>query len=243
MTSPDTSPKARLDAIVKQDDSPFTTYLVSPYSKYLARFAAGRGWSPNAITVVALAVGVAAAAAFAVGTRPWLVAGALLLQASFVLDCVDGQLARYTGSSTSFGAWLDSTFDRLKEYVVYGGLAVGSVRGFDDDVWLLAAATLTLMTFRHLSDFAYVEGRRRVTAAPVGVPADAPGWLRRGNLLLKLPIGERLALISLTAAIASPRVTFIALLAWGGLGVAYALVVRILLTTFPDTRVPGPARK
>jgi hypothetical protein len=49
------------------------------------------------------------------------------------------------------------------------------------------------------------------------------------NRIIRLPIGERFALISVTAAIASPRVTFIALLAWGGVAAVYSLVVRLLL--------------
>lgn len=48
-------------------------------------------------------------------------------------------------------------------------------------------------------------------------------WSKR---ILVLPIGERFALISLTAALFEPRVTFIALLAWGGLAFAYALAGR-----------------
>ena len=42
------------------------------------------------------------------------VAGAVLLQAAFTLDCVDGQLARYTRTFSKLGAWLDSIFDRAR---------------------------------------------------------------------------------------------------------------------------------
>lgn len=48
--------------------------------------------------------------------------------------------------------------------------------------------------------------------------------------ILTLPIGERFALISLTAAIASPRVTFVALLLWGGLAAGYSVTGRIVRT-------------
>ena len=248
--------RARLDSAVKADDSPFTTLLVSPYSKHLARFAARRGWSPNAITILSLAIGTGAAAAFAAGTRASLIAGALLLQISFTVDCVDGQLARYTRTFSRLGGWLDSMLDRMKEYLVYGGLALGAVRGFDDDVWLLAACALALQTVRHVADFAWVAGRRppaeTAAALPLDQPADqaagaAPGrpspWLHRGNPLLRLPIGERFALISLTAAVASPRVTFVALLVWGGIGAAYALAARILLTASTRPRMQGLALK
>ena len=50
-----------------------------------------------------------------------MVAGAVLLQLAFTFDCVDGQLARYTRQFSKLGAWLDSIFDRTKEYVVFAG--------------------------------------------------------------------------------------------------------------------------
>src|SRR5213076_1711230 len=109
----------------------FTTFFVSPYSKYIARWAARRGLTPNFVTSVSMAVGVVAAACFALGSRAGLVAGAVLLQAAFTLDCVDGQLARYTRTFSKFGAWLDSIFDRTKEYAWFAGLAIGSTHAGD----------------------------------------------------------------------------------------------------------------
>src|SRR5205085_1385778 len=120
--------RARLEASVKASDGFFTTFFVSPYSKYIARWAARRGLTPNQVTLTSAAVGALAAAAFATGHRPGLVVGAILLQAAFTLDCVDGQLARYTRAFSRFGAWLDSIFDRTKEYLVYAGLAIGACR-------------------------------------------------------------------------------------------------------------------
>jgi phosphatidylglycerophosphate synthase len=215
--------RRRLDAAVKKEDSPVAVFLVSPWSKYIARFAARRGWAPNAVTLVSFALGLAAAAAFAGGSRASLVAGALLLLASFVLDCVDGQLARYAQRFSTIGAWLDTACDRCKEYLVYAGLAIGSTRGFGVDVWLLATCALALQTVRHLFDFAWLAVRPPGAVEGYG----ASSWVRRANQLIRLPIAERLALISLTAAVASPRVTFIALLAWGGFGALFALAVRI----------------
>jgi len=266
--------RARLEAAVKHNDGFFTTFFVSPYSKYLARFAAARGWTPNAITVASFAIGVLAAGSFALGSRAGLVAGAILLQISFTVDCVDGQLARYTRTFSRLGAWLDSVFDRTKEYLVFAGLAVGSLRGFDDDVWILAAAALTLQTVRHMSDFAFMArqivgvvsapqatldeandgGWIEPLAALKAPPPDLPPlqrlvlWfvsalraLRRAGVtrwagrILAFPIGERFALISLTAALASPRVTFIALLGWGGVATTYAFIRRLVASY----EVPG----
>lgn len=250
-----------LDSAVKANDSFFTAYLVSPWSKYLARFAARRGWTPNALTAVSFTIGLVAAAAFAYGTRVGLVAGAVLLQVSFVIDCIDGQVARYTRSFSNLGGWLDSVFDRLKEYAVYGGLAVGAARGFDDDVWVLAAAALSLQTFRHLSELAYAARLRGASTLAPHAPltqsgderlspelafsagAESPRRRRGASAALwahrtvQLPIGERFAMISLAAAVASPRVTFVALLAFGGLAAVYGLAGRIMLTVARPRRI------
>ncbi len=215
--------RARLDAAVKSNDGFFATFLVSPYSKHLARFAAVRGWTPNAVTLVSFALGAAAAACFGVGTRWASVAGALVLQLSFTADCVDGQLARYTGSFSSLGAWLDSVLDRTKEHLVYAGLAVGAARGYDEGVWLLACCALALLTVRHLGDAAYAAGKGRAEA--LEARSGLRVWPAR---IFAFPIGERFLVISLTAALFTPRVTFVILLAWGALATASPLTRRLL---------------
>jgi phosphatidylglycerophosphate synthase len=157
--------RVRLDAAVKDEDGFFTTYFVSPYSRYLARWCARVGITPNQVTSASMAVAVAAALAFAQGGLALAVVGAVLLQASFTLDCVDGQLARYARRFSAFGAWLDSVFDRGKEYVVFAGLAVGGIRAGDDaSLWLLAVAALGLQTFRHAIDFGYATEQEQALA-------------------------------------------------------------------------------
>jgi phosphatidylglycerophosphate synthase len=278
-----------LDSAVKAVDGFFTTFFVSPYSKYVARFCARRGWTPNQMTTVSMVIGVLAAIGFAVATRATMVAGAVLLQVAFTIDCVDGQLARYTRTFSKLGAWLDSVFDRGKEYVVFAGLAIGATHGFGQDVWVLAAAALTLQTARHMLDFSYSAGQHEVIAATLRMPLDhvwdvpvraslpaepedaelveedaepledvmaaapvpRPGlkrrlvlvarrgvrmlgvmnrssWGRWGRRIIVLPIGERFALISITAALFTPQVTFIALLAWGGFAALWAISARLL---------------
>ena len=236
-----------LDSAVKADDSFFTTFFISPWSKHVARWAARRGWTPNQVTTVSLGIGVLAAIAFATGERAGLIAGALLLQLSFATDCVDGQLARYTRTFSRLGAWLDAVFDRTKEYAVYAGLAIGASAA-GDPVWVLAGAALALQTVRHTVDFSYVIlQREELTAAgrpPLAEPGDGRGgatgaagvWdsvTRRSGIhwakqFIAFPIGERFAAISITAAVASARTTFVVLLAWGGIATAYKTIGRLV---------------
>jgi hypothetical protein len=160
-----------LNSAVKGSDGFFTTFFVSPYSKYIARWAARRGLTPNQVTLISVAVGVLAAAGFATGERPGMIAGAVLLQAAFTLDCVDGQLARYSRQFSKLGAWLDSVFDRTKEYVVFAGLAIGASRT-GDPAWLLAGAALAMQTTRHAIDFSFPASQHQVIAAAPQPPIE-----------------------------------------------------------------------
>lgn len=220
----------RLSQAVKSDDGLFTTLFVSSYSRYLARWCARRGLSPNTVTVLSLLVALVGAVTAATGTRAGYISAAVALYVSFVLDCTDGQLARYSLNFSRIGSWLDATFDRAKEYAVYAGLALGSVR-HGDDVWLLAAAAMALQTVRHHIDFAFHEARRGAAAgdgASGGQPAPArnPGyWARK---VIVLPIGERWALIALLTALTNPRTTFTALIVWGLVAGAYTTAGRVL---------------
>lgn len=147
--------RVRLESAVKGDDGFFTTYAVSTYSRYIARWAARRDMSPNTITFINMGVAVLASLCFASGMRAGMIVGAVLLYFAFVLDCVDGQLARYARKFSTLGAWLDATGDRAKEYVAYAGLAVGSTMGGLGNVWGLATAAMLLQTVRHMIDFSY----------------------------------------------------------------------------------------
>ncbi|MEU0567592.1 CDP-alcohol phosphatidyltransferase family protein [Nonomuraea sp. NPDC005983] len=168
--------RARLDNAVKGADGFFTTYFVSTYSRFIARWAARRGLTPNQVTLISITLGVLAAACFATGDRPWMVAGGVLIYFAFVFDCVDGQVARYARKFGVLGAWLDATFDRFKEYVVFAGLAVGwVVSGNGDDIWILALAAIGLQSIRHLLDFSFgISNRRKPPAQLPTLALDAP---------------------------------------------------------------------
>ncbi|WP_433414574.1 CDP-alcohol phosphatidyltransferase family protein [Microtetraspora malaysiensis] len=164
--------RARLDNAVKGADGFFTTFFVSTYSRFIARWAARRGLTPNQITLVSIFFGLLSAAAFATGTRPGWIAGGVLIYFAFVFDCVDGQVARYARKFGVLGAWLDATFDRFKEYAVFVGLAIGATVsgqfGDGEGVWTLALAAIALQSVKHLLDFSFGAANRR--KAPVPLP-------------------------------------------------------------------------
>ncbi|MGH2837741.1 MAG: CDP-alcohol phosphatidyltransferase family protein [Thermoleophilaceae bacterium] len=161
-----------LDSAVKGSDGFFTTVFVSTWSRYVARWAARAGLTPNQVTCIALCIGLLGATAFATGERAGYIAGAVLVYLSFVADCVDGQLARYTRSFSKFGAWLDSVFDRAKEYAAFAGLGIGAS---SPEVWALGAAALTLQTLRHSFDFSYgATDRQNIADTPHPPIAQSP---------------------------------------------------------------------
>ncbi|GLX92349.1 CDP-alcohol phosphatidyltransferase family protein [Herbidospora sp. NBRC 101105] len=163
--------RARLDNAVKGADGFFTTYFVSTYSRFIARWAARRGLTPNQVTLISIALGLLAAGAFATGGRPGYVAGGVLIYFAFVFDCVDGQVARYARKFGVLGAWLDATFDRFKEYAVFVGLAVGATVsgqfGDGEEIWTLALVALALQSVKHLLDFSFGAANRRKPPNPL----------------------------------------------------------------------------
>lgn len=222
----------RLRTAVKSRDGFFTTYCISPYSRYIARWCARRGLTPNQVTTASLLVALIAAGCAATGTRAGFVAAGLLLLFSFVLDCTDGQLARYSLQYSTLGAWLDATFDRAKEYAYYAGLALGATQG-GDDVWALALGAMVLQTSRHVVDFSFNEANHDATAntSPTAALSDKLDsvaltvWLRR---MIVLPIGERWALIAVLTAVTTPRITLIVLIIGCGLAACYTTAGRVL---------------
>ncbi len=243
--------RARTDAAVKPDDGFFGTFFVSPYSKRLARHAARRRIRPNTVTVASMALGAGAAALYAHGDPLALVAGAVVLHTALTLDLVDGQLARYSGAFSSLGAYLDAVFDRVKEYLVLAGLAVGAAR-HGDDVWTLAALALLLQTTHHALQFSWPGGQQPQVLprrGPLTVPElDPPGGLRGpgrvaaavsartqahpvtrwGKRIVQFPIAERFAVLSLGAALGGPRVTLTVFVTWVCVAFAWSLSGRVL---------------
>ncbi|GED83529.1 DUF5941 domain-containing protein [Streptomyces sp. 6-11-2] len=222
----------RLKSAVKARDGFFTTFLISPYSRYVARWCARRGLTPNQVTTASLLTALIAASCAATGTRGGFVAAGVLLIASFVLDCADGQLARYSLQYSTLGAWLDATFDRAKEYAYYAGLALGAARG-GDDVWALALGAMILQTCRHVVDFSFNEANHDATAntsptAALSDKLDSVGWTVWVRRMIVLPIGERWAMIAVLTAVTTPRITFYVLLAGCALAATYTTAGRVL---------------
>ena len=91
----------------------------SRFLEPIARLIARTGMPPNLLTAMGFVLNVVVAYVLAQGHMR---AGGLLVIAAGLFDALDGALARSSGKTSRFGAFLDSTLDRLSEAVIYFGL-------------------------------------------------------------------------------------------------------------------------
>ncbi len=163
----------------------------------LARLLRRAGVSPDAVTLVGTAVVVAGSLGL-MGTGH-LLAGTLVVAVAAFADNVDGVLARMTGRTGPWGAFLDSTMDRVGDAALLTGIAIWFIGGGDSPaVAVLAVACLALGSLvpyarakaEALGASAAVglaERAERLVAVLVGtgvVGLGAPTWVLGGILAL-----------------------------------------------------------
>lgn len=124
-----------------------------PAALRVTRIVAGWGISANMATLAAWGCGVAAAAAFGWGTVWGWVLGACLLQLWYLLDHVDGQLARLHGTASLDGVALDYLMHHTVNLLVPLGVGFGFFARDAEPLWLLGGLvwgmSLLLITLKH----------------------------------------------------------------------------------------------
>jgi phosphatidylserine synthase len=96
----------------KKLDYWWTVLFTDPIAIPLSRFLAKRRWlTPDQVTILALVLGIAVGFFFYLGERWGLVVGGLVFYAAFIVDCVDGKLARALGVTSERGKALDALAD------------------------------------------------------------------------------------------------------------------------------------
>ena len=121
-----------------------------------ARFLHALKFTPNSVTLIGFAVCVVSA--YLVGANMLLLGGIVFLLGG-ALDLFDGALARLTGSDSSFGALLDSVFDRLGEAALFVGLAVYALRAGFGERELLLFITVLLLALIFSQGVSYLRAR------------------------------------------------------------------------------------
>lgn len=119
---------------------------LQPTMEKLGSGFASTGLSANFWTAVGLALALAAGAAYASASfiGPYLAAviGGILLLVSGFFDMIDGAVARVTKQASKKGAFLDSSFDKIAEVVIFIGIAAGSLA---NPAWCMVGLGMSLL--------------------------------------------------------------------------------------------------
>ncbi|PRX96064.1 phosphatidylinositol phosphate synthase [Allonocardiopsis opalescens] len=177
---------------------PVFARVLDPVGRGMARL----GITPNLVTMVGTA-GVAASALYFY-PRGQLFAGTVVVTVFVLADMLDGAVARATGGSSRWGAFLDSSFDRVSDAAIFCGLILYLLR-VDGGAPLVGLALLCLVAGLLVS---YVKAR----AEGLGLRCDV-GIAERT---------ERLVILLVTIGLTGAGVPY---LMWGGLGVLAVLSV------------------
>jgi len=150
---------------------PALSRVLTPIAELLARTPV----TPNALTIIGT-VGVATGALwlFPIGH---LFAGTMVCTFFVLADMLDGVLARVKGTTGPFGAFLDSTLDRIADAAVFAGLTIYLVRTRQDTLALVALFCLVAGAL-----VSYAKAR----AEGLGIPCDVGFAERTERMLLAL---------------------------------------------------------
>ncbi|MEJ7832776.1 MAG: CDP-alcohol phosphatidyltransferase family protein [Nocardioides sp.] len=135
--------------------------MLAPFVKLFIKL----GISPDAVTLVGT-LGVAAGA-LVFFPQGELLIGVLVITAFVFSDLIDGQMARLTGRTSKFGAFWDSTLDRIGDGAIFGGLALYFAGPGDNYLYL--CVTLYCLVMGSVTSYA------RARAESLGM--DAKGGL------------------------------------------------------------------
>jgi CDP-diacylglycerol--glycerol-3-phosphate 3-phosphatidyltransferase len=135
--------------------------LLNPVGQALARTPV----TPNMITVIGTAgVSGAALSMFPIGE---LFPGAITATIFVLTDMLDGLLARIKGNSGPFGAFLDSSMDRVADAAIFGGMVIWFYRGGHNPV--LAVVTLFCLCCGFLVSYVKARAQGLGLACDVGL--------------------------------------------------------------------------
>jgi CDP-diacylglycerol--glycerol-3-phosphate 3-phosphatidyltransferase len=139
----------------------FWTNVWAPLANLFLRW----GISPNTVTFVGTIGVVAGAVIFFPQGK--LLAGVLVITAFVFSDIMDGYMARASGKSSTFGAFWDSTLDRIGDAAIFGGLAMYYVGPGDND-WL-AALSIYCLSMGSVTSYARARAESLGMQAKVGI--------------------------------------------------------------------------
>ncbi len=110
----------------KKLDYWWTVLFTDPIALRLSHFLARKRWlTPDQVTFIALVLGLSVGVFFSLGDRLWLAIGGGVFYLAFIVDCVDGKLARALGVTSERGKALDALADGGRRASASIGLTFG----------------------------------------------------------------------------------------------------------------------
>lgn len=138
----------------------FFRYVYRHLSLPLLRILLKTSITPLQVTLLSILLGIVSAVLFFLADYPYLLAGAIVLNLSLVLDKVDGQLARLRNQTSAFGGWLDSVGDILALGLCFLALSLGRFYFRGHDPVILVSGIVCL--FHLLMAFYVLETKQRL---------------------------------------------------------------------------------
>ncbi|MEO6330965.1 MAG: CDP-alcohol phosphatidyltransferase family protein [Gemmatimonadaceae bacterium] len=200
--------------------------LLDPVAEALARM----GVSPNALTTIGAVFTVAAAVAFGFGH---IMLGGWVLSLTAFFDVLDGRVARRANRATVFGAFYDSTLDRVGDGALMAGLTM-----FYATSPRFASVPLMIVCLVGMVG-TFVISYTRARAEALGIDAKV-GFLQRPERFVLLSAPQALFGLALGGKVLAGIVILLAVTAWIT-AIQRILFVRSLTTTeeIPRIRVVG----
>lgn len=210
--------------VLSRSARPFAQRAFGPIVRVLVRLGVSADavtWTGTALTVVAALTLVPAG---------HLTAGALVLTVLVIFDNLDGQIARLTGTASTWGAFLDSTLDRVADAAIFGALAWWALTHLDPPLaGVTAAAAVASATLALVVSYAKARAEAVGLSADVGlaervdrlvvvllamllVGLGLPAWVLTAALVLiavacAVTVGQRMATVHRQAHAARPSRT------------------------------------
>ena len=120
----------RIWATKNPNDEWWSSFVTSPLAVVCNWFVVDIAWiTPNLITLFSFMVALASAVFICLGSLEEIqrvsfhVAAAILIHVSHILDCMDGQMARYRGTLSRSGSFFDKVIDHLQVFIWFGAIA------------------------------------------------------------------------------------------------------------------------
>src|SRR3954470_24897531 len=143
--------------------------------------------TPNHLTTIRLAVGLAAAAAFLPGTYGWTNVGALLMVLSNFLDHTDGELARISGKTSRIGHVYDLASDALVTVLLFLAIGIG-VGTHVGNLLQLPPTLLGLVSGSAVALIFYLRMRIESMAGKSGTQQGRLGGFETEDILYLMPL-------------------------------------------------------